>query len=102
MKKYILLTIALVMLAVNSKGQEKDGELTVKIRGACGDENLRLAVKDNAVSVTEYDGEAEFEFDRLAAVRAFFSNYPSDRAEFPPEGRQWLPLPMYFSSRDTM
>ena len=31
MKKYILLTIALVMLAVNSKGQEKDGELTVKI-----------------------------------------------------------------------
>ena len=79
-----------------------DGELTVKIHGACGDDNLRLSVRNNAASVTAYDGEAEFEFDRLAAVRAFFSNYPSDRAEFPPEVRQWLPLPMYFSSRDTM
>ena len=31
MKKCILLTIALVMLAVSSKGQDKDGELTVRI-----------------------------------------------------------------------
>ncbi len=79
-----------------------DGELTVKIHGACGNENLRLSVRDNAASVTEYAGEADFEPDALAAVRAFFSNYPSDRAAFPPEVRQWLPLPMYFSSRDTM
>ena len=31
MKKCILLTIALVMLTMNSRGQDKDGELTVKI-----------------------------------------------------------------------
>ena len=79
-----------------------DGELTVLIRGACGDERLRLTVKDGAARVTEYDGEAAFELDCRAAVRAFFSNYPADRAAFPPAVRQWLPLPMYFSSVDTM
>ena len=31
MKKCILLTIALVMLTMNSRGQDKDGELTVRI-----------------------------------------------------------------------
>ena len=31
MKKYILLTIALVMLTMNSRGQDKDGELMVRI-----------------------------------------------------------------------
>ena len=79
-----------------------DGEMTVKIRGVCKDESLRLSVTDNVALVTRYEGEAEFELDSLAAVRAFFSNYPSDRAPFPPAVRQWLPLPMYFSSRDTM
>ncbi len=79
-----------------------DGDFTVRIRGAFGTEDLRITVKDNAVGVSEYDGEAAFELDARAAVRAFFSNYPSDRAAFPPAVRQWLPLPMYFSSRDTM
>ncbi len=79
-----------------------DGETTVLIHGKAGDETLKLAVKDNAVSVTEYDGQPDHELDCLAAVRAFFSNYPADRAAFPPAVRQWLPLPMFFSSRDTM
>ena len=79
-----------------------DGELTVLIHGKAGNEALRLAVKNNEVSVTDYDGAPRFELDCLAAVRAFFSNYPSDRAAFPPAARQWLPLPMFFSSRDTM
>lgn len=79
-----------------------DGELTVRIHGKAGDETLQLAVRDNAVSVTAFDGQPDCELDCLAAVRAFFSNYPADRAAFPPEVRQWLPLPMFFSSRDTM
>lgn len=79
-----------------------DGELTVLIHGKAGDETLKIAVKDNAVSVTEFDGKAQFDLDCLAAVRAFFSNYPTDRTAFPPAAQQWLPLPMFFSSRDTM
>ena len=79
-----------------------DGELTVRIRGKAGDETLRIMVKDNAPAVTAFDGTPAFELDCLAAVRAFFSNYPADRAAFPPAARQWLPLPMVFSSRDTM
>ena len=79
-----------------------DGDLTVLIHGKAGDETLNLTVKDNAVSVTESDGKPAVELDCLAAVRAFFSNYPADRAAFPPAAQQWLPLPMFFSSRDTM
>ena len=79
-----------------------DGEMTVRIHGKAGDESLRLAVKNNEVAVTEYGGAPQFELDCLAAVRAFFSNYPSDRAAFPPAVCQWLPLPLFFSSRDTM
>ena len=79
-----------------------DGETTVLIHGKAGDESLQIAVKDNEVSVTGYDGKPQFELDCTAAVRAFFSNYPADRAAFPPAVRQWLPLPMFFSSRDTM
>ena len=79
-----------------------DGAMTVLIHGRAGDESLKLAVKDNEVSVEVYDGEPQYELDCLAAVRAFFSNYPADRAPFPPAVRQWLPLPLFFSSRDTM
>lgn len=79
-----------------------DGEITVGIHGRCGDESLRLSVQNNVARVTEFNGDAAFGMDCLAAVRAFFSNYPSDRTHFPPEVRQWLPLPMFFSSRDTM
>ena len=79
-----------------------DGELTVLIHGKAGDETLKIAVKNNAITVEDHAGEAQIELDCLAAVRAFFSNYPADRAAFPPEARQWLPLPMFFSSRDTM
>ena len=79
-----------------------DGELTVLIHGKAGDERLKLAVKNNRPSVAPFDGDAEFELDCLGAVRAFFSNFPLDRAPFPPAVRQWFPLPLYFSSRDTM
>ena len=79
-----------------------DGELTVLIHGKAGDECLKLAVRDNEVFVEDFAGTPQFELDCLAAVRAFFSNYPTDRAAFPPAVQQWLPLPMFFSSRDTM
>ena len=79
-----------------------DGEMTVLIHGKAGDETLKLSVKDNVPAVTPFDGTPEYELDCLAAVRAFFSNYPADRAAFPPAVRQWLPLPMFFSTRDTM
>ena len=59
-------------------------------------------VKNNEVFVEDFAGTPQFELDCLAAVRAFFSNYPTDRAAFPPAVQQWLPLPMFFFSRDTM
>lgn len=79
-----------------------DGELTVLIHGQYGDEKLKIKSENNNISVEKYDGEAEIELEHHAATRAFFSNYSSDRAAFPPEAQQWLPLPMYFFSADTM
>lgn len=79
-----------------------DGELTVLIHGQYGDENLKIKSENNNISVEKYDGKAELELEHHAATRAFFSNYSSGRAAFPPEAQQWLPLPMYFFSADTM
>ena len=76
--------------------------MTVLIHGRAGDECLRLAVRDNEIRVEDFTGTPQFELDCLTAVRTFFSNYPTDRAAFPPAVQQWLPLPMFFSSRDTM
>ena len=79
-----------------------DGEMTVLIHGKYGDEKLKIKSENNKVTVEKFDGEAQFELDHHAATRAFFSNYSSDRAAFAPECQQWLPLPSYLFSPDTM
>lgn len=79
-----------------------DGELKVLIHGQCGDEKLKIAVKNNEISVEAFDGDAEVELGHHAATRAFFSNFTSDRALFEPEAQQWFPLPSFLHSQDTM
>lgn len=79
-----------------------DGEMTVLIHGVKGDEKLKISVINNTVNVENTEDTAQAEFDCHEAVRAFFSIYPTDRAKLSPQAQSWLPLPMYFSSRDTM
>lgn len=79
-----------------------DGELTVLFHGKYGDENLRVKVLDNKVTVEKFDGKAEFELNHHAATRAFFSNFASDRMIFPANVQQWLPLHVFLFSSDTM
>ncbi len=79
-----------------------DGEITVLIHGKYGDENLRIKVIDNTVTVEKFDGEVEFELSHHAATRAFFSNLPADRAAFPANVQQWLPLHVFLFPSDTM
>lgn len=79
-----------------------DGVLTVLIHGKAGDENLRIEVLDNKVKVEKFDGKADFELSHHAATRAFFSNLPADRAAFPANVQQWLPLHVFLFPSDTM
>lgn len=79
-----------------------DGVLTVLIHGKEGDENLRIEILDNKVKVEKFDGKADFELSHHAATRAFFSNLPADRAAFPANVQQWLPLHVFLFPSDTM
>ena len=79
-----------------------DGAFTVLIHGKEGDENLRVEVCGNKVTVDKFDGKAEFELSHHAATRAFFSNLTADREAFPAYVQQWLPLHVFLFPSDTM
>lgn len=79
-----------------------DGETTVLIHGKYGDENLTISVKDNCVSVEKTDKTPDAEMSHNEATRAFFSLHQNERFSMKPFAQQWLPLPMFQSSCDTM
>ncbi|MBQ8576200.1 MAG: GNAT family N-acetyltransferase [Clostridia bacterium] len=79
-----------------------DGELTVLIHGKKADEKLRIAVKNNEVTVEKFDGEAEIEFSHFEATRAFFSNFTFEREKLNGAAQQWFPLPAFIFSADQM
>lgn len=79
-----------------------DGELTVLIHGKKADEKLRIAVKNNEVTVEKFDGEVEIEFSHNEATRAFFSNFTFEREKLNGAAQQWFPLPAFIFSADQM
>ena len=79
-----------------------DGEITVLIHGANGDEKLLVRVRDGKPEVEKIDGETEFEMSHHEATRAFFSNIPTDRELLPSNVQQWFPLHVFLSPSDTM
>ena len=79
-----------------------DGELTVLIHGKKADEKLRVAVKNNEVTVEKFDGEAEIEFTHEQATRAFLSNFTFEREQLNGAAQQWFPLPAFIFSTDQM
>lgn len=79
-----------------------DGELTVLIHGKMADEKLKIAVKDNQVTVEKFDGEPEIEFSHKEATRAFFSNFTFEREKLNGAAQQWFPLPAFIFSVDQM
>lgn len=79
-----------------------DGELTVIIHGKKADEKLRIAVKNNEVTVEKFDGEAEIEFTHFEATRAFLSNFTFEREKLSGAAQQWFPLPAFIFSTDQM
>lgn len=79
-----------------------DGEMTVLIHGKRADEQLKITVKNNEVSVEQFSGEPEYEFTNHEAIRFFFSLFDAERITMPAYIQQWFPLPVYMFSTDTM
>ena len=82
--------------------QDENGELTVLIHGKKADEKLRIAVKNNEVTVEKFDGEAEVELSHFEATRAFLSNFTFEREKLSGAAQQWFPLPAFIFSTDQM
>ncbi|MBQ2774582.1 MAG: GNAT family N-acetyltransferase [Clostridia bacterium] len=79
-----------------------DGETTLLIHGTRGDEQIKIKVTDNDVSVTKCSGDYDMELEALEATRLLFSINSVKRDGFTPAVRSWLPLPIYCYSCDAV
>ncbi|MBE6541216.1 MAG: GNAT family N-acetyltransferase [Ruminococcaceae bacterium] len=77
-----------------------DGELTLLIHGYSGDCKLKISVKNNEVSVDEYDGETMLELSHKDAVRLLLGVHSAHTKCLKPEIRTWFPLPLFIESAD--
>ena len=75
-----------------------DGELIIKIVGACGIETLRLRVENQQSTVEPCDGTPDLTLPHIEAVRYFtgFTSPERDR----PLANAWFPLPMFMYDMD--
>ncbi|MDR0884134.1 MAG: GNAT family N-acetyltransferase [Oscillospiraceae bacterium] len=76
------------------------GEVVIEIAGHIATENLRIAVTESGVSVTETDDTPSVTLPHLAATRAFFAPVSTERAALPPTAQAWLPLPLFLPNAD--
>ena len=77
----------------------KDGSVVYHVSGVAGEENFRITVKDNAVTVEATDDKADVTLEHHAAISYFFGSYSTQRGEFAGDAG-WFPLDMYFDSAD--
>jgi predicted N-acetyltransferase YhbS len=77
-----------------------DGKVTLYIHGKKMDEKLLITVKENQVSVTNTDDDADYEFSHLEAMSVLLQNYSSLRNKMPFEVQTWFPLPIHIFPAD--
>ncbi len=77
-----------------------DGELTLLIHGYAGDEAFRIAVKDNAVTVGDAEGDPDLELGHFDATAFLFGLFSEHRAALSPAVRTWFPLPLFVEGAD--
>ncbi len=78
-----------------------DGEMTVNIKGYCGEEALRIAVKDGAPAVESFSGKTEHNFTHLQASRYFLAPHSVLR-HGDSLAHEWFPLPLCLMGIDTV
>ncbi|MCD7774566.1 MAG: GNAT family N-acetyltransferase [Clostridiales bacterium] len=77
-----------------------DGECVMLIEGIKLPEQIKITVKDNAVSVEETDEKPDIILKHDEAMRLVGSLYSERRNELKPECASWFPLPFYTYSMD--
>ncbi len=77
-----------------------DGELKVFINGFAREENIKISIKNNKVSVCESEDEPDTKLSHLEAVRFFSSIYSERRDEIDACCASWFPLPVIISEVD--
>ena len=79
-----------------------DGELTMLIHGVRADENIKIKVENNSVSVFPTDEKADVELDHGTAVRLVCAPVSIERNSLPAFAARWFPLPIGILGADTV
>ena len=79
-----------------------DGELTLLIHGDCRDEQLRITVRNNQVTVTETQDPPALTLDQHTATRLITSPICKERELLPAFAQQWFPADFFAYSQDNV
>jgi len=77
-----------------------DGECSFEVEGHPA---FKITVKNNKVSVDDFNGEADVKMPYLVAVQKFFSHGGANYnygIKFPAVAESWFPAPLWFSAPD--
>ena len=77
-----------------------DGECSFEVEGH---KPFKVIVKDNVVTVEDFDGEADVKMPYLVAVQKFFSHGGANfnlGVKFPAVAESWFPAPLWFAPPD--
>ena len=79
-----------------------DGSLVLLIRGDRGDEQLRITVQDNQVTVTQTQDAPALTLDQHTATRLITSPICKEKELLPAFAQQWFPADFFSYSQDNV
>ena len=89
------------LLRFKAKREELgDGELSLFIRGFAGDVSVRIAVKNNEVTVEEGASDCALALGHLEAISFLCGLWSPHRLALSPAVRSWFPLPLFVDGAD--
>ena len=77
-----------------AEGPLAQGSLTLAIKGFAGQENFKIRVNGEEISVIESKSKPDFELDHGPAMRFLFGLLSAERASLVTSAAQWFPLPL--------
>lgn len=79
-----------------------EGEITMLIHGRAGDENIKIAVKQQEISVLEHTGACDVELEHIDAMNMLFSPFCPGRDALSDFAKLLLPLPLWLYHTDAV
>lgn len=77
----------------------RDGSVVYHVNGVAGEENFRVTVKAQAVTVEPTGDKADITLCHRAAIAYFFGSFSPERGRLAGDAG-WFPLDMYFDAAD--